>query len=334
MNNELYEPIIFFAPRATDEAINELSNAGAAATKDKEDTSFNLSFFMSDEANAVKTTESDTEKKRKTRSTASTRMSLPVVIEGRKDNQLDMASSTEVPYLSTYRDTNAMLHTTIAQIDILSSEVKADIDEIRSSKSLRNKYTYLTNLNGAQASLISAKLNAIKELNSSITQAHNLDLKRAKDLKDIAAAEKNDDARMMDLYSAFINAPMGMYDNKLNMPTIPDMMLGVNDPNSGISGVSMNSNANQQGMSPEQLRMRLESNPNIEEIVVYDPATGRKWFDVIDKTTGQSVPNFPKSDPFLLEDVSIETRAGIAKNRNLDRVWPLQVLGGVNMSEY
>ena len=125
-----------------------------------------------------------------------------------------------------------------------------------------------------------------------------------------------------------------MYDNKLNMPTIPDMMLGVNDPNSGISGVSMNSNANQQGMSPEQLRMRLESNPNIEEIVVYDPATGRKWFDVIDKTTGQSVPNFPKSDPFLLEDVSIETRAGIAKNRNLDRVWPLQVLGGVNMSEY
>ena len=78
----------------------------------------------------------------------------------------------------------------------------------------------------------------------------------------------------------------------------------------------------------------MENNSDIEEVVVYDPASGRRWFDVIDKNTGQSVPNFPKSDAFLLEDISIETRSGIAKNRNLDRVWPLKVVGGINMSEY
>ena len=334
MNNELYEPIIFFSPRATDETVDKLLNASAAKEKE-EDSGFNLAFFMSDDAKIAGddgSAEREAEKKKRGRPAKS---SVPAVIEGRKD-VAPISSTTEVPYISTYQDTNAMLRTTIAQIDILSSEVKGDIDEIRASKSLRSKYTYLTNLNSAQASLISAKLNAIKELNSSITQSHNLELKRAKDLKEMAQADKNDDARMMDLYSAFINAPMGMYDNKLNMPTVPDMMLGVNDPNSGITGVSMagGNTTPQQGISPEQLRMRMESNPNIEEVVVYDPASGRKWFDVIDKSTGHSVPNYPRSDAFLLEDVSIETRAGIAKNRNLDRVWPLHVLGGVNMSEY
>ena len=230
-----------------------------------------------------------------------------------------------------------MIKNTILQVDILSSEIKGDIDSIRASKSLKGKYTYLTNLNSAASSLLATKLNAIRELNNSITQSHNLELKRAKDLKEIDSMNKNDDARMMDLYSAFINAPMGMYDNKLNMPTIPEMMLGVNDPNSGIKGVSMNGTTaqqNQGNISPEQLRMRMENNSDIEEVVVYDPASGRRWFDVIDKNTGQSVPNFPKSDPFLLEDISIETRSGIAKNRNLDRVWPLKVIGGINMSEY
>jgi hypothetical protein len=325
---ELYEPIIFLAPRADAEAVDKLENAAAK----KDDDSFNLDYFMSDEAKIAGDSKGiDTEIEKAKKKPRTPRVTNTVIESNRKEQST--VGSTDVPYISTYQETNDMLHTTIMQADQLSNEIKGDIDQIRSSKSLKGKYTYLTNLNSAAASLISAKLNAIKELNSSITQAHNLELKRYKDLKDIDAASKNDDARMMDLYSAFINAPMGMYDNKLNMPTVPDMMLGVNDPTSGISGVSMSGNSSGT-ITPEQLRMRLENNSNIEEIVVYDPASGRKWFDVIDKSTGQSVPNYPKSDSFLLEDVSIETRAGVAKNRNLDRVWPLQIVGGVNMSEY
>ena len=331
MDNEnmLWEPIIFFGK--TDEDL-----VTASASNDDEGK-FNLSFFMSDEAkiegdsdSLEKELKKQTKKRKSSANDTSTAGMIPIA-------QQPIGKSTEVPYASTYEETSNMIKNTILQVDILSSEIKGDIDSIRASKSLKGKYTYLTNLNSAASSLLATKLNAIRELNNSITQSHNLELKRAKDLKEIDSMNKNDDARMMDLYSAFINAPMGMYDNKLNMPTIPEMMLGVNDPNSGIRGVSMNSASiqqNQGNISPEQLRMRMENNSDIEEVVVYDPASGRRWFDVVDKNTGKSVPNFPKSDPFLLEDISIETRSGIAKNRNLDRVWPLKVIGGINMSEY
>ena len=331
MDNEnmLWEPIIFFGK--TDEDL-----VTASASNDDEGK-FNLSFFMSDEAkiegdsdSLEKELKKQTKKRKSSANDTSTAGMIPIA-------QQPIGKSTEVPYSSTYEETSNMIKNTILQVDILSSEIKGDIDSIRASKSLKGKYTYLTNLNSAASSLLATKLNAIRELNNSITQSHNLELKRAKDLKEIDSMNKNDDARMMDLYSAFINAPMGMYDNKLNMPTIPEMMLGVNDPNSGIKGVSMNGTTaqqNQGNISPEQLRMRMENNSDIEEVVVYDPASGRRWFDVIDKNTGQSVPNFPKSDAFLLEDISIETRSGIAQNRNLDRVWPLKVVGGINMSEY
>ena len=331
MDNEnmLWEPIIFFGK--TDE------NLVTASASNDDEGKFNLNFFMSDEAkiegdsdSLEKELKKQTKKRKSSANDTSTAGMIPI-------SQQPIGKSTEVPYASTYEETSNMIKNTILQVDILSSEIKGDIDSIRASKSLKGKYTYLTNLNSAASSLLATKLNAIRELNNSITQSHNLELKRAKDLKEIDSMNKNDDARMMDLYSAFINAPMGMYDNKLNMPTIPEMMLGVNDPNSGIKGVSMNgtpAQQNQGNISPEQLRMRMENNSDIEEVVVYDPASGRRWFDVVDKNTGQSVPNFPKSDPFLLEDISIETRSGIAKNRNLDRVWPLKVIGGINMSEY
>lgn len=325
--DHLWCPIVF-----SGEAKENAVNAGASSDDGEK---FNLDFFMSDDAKIPgdnTAIEKETKVKKPRRSTTSTNASM---VPANTANSLQIGSSTEVPYISTYEETNNMVKNTIIQVDVLSSEIKSDIDSIRASKSLKGKYTYLTNLNGAAASLLSTKLAAIKELNTSITQAHNLELKRAKDLKEMRDADKNDDARMMDMYNAFINAPMGMYDNKLNMPTIPEMMLGVNDPNSGITGMPLTAGSSPiSTVTPEQLRMRMETNPNIEEIVVYDPSTGQKWFDVIDKSTGQSMPNFPKSDPFMLEDISIETRAGIAKNRNLDRVWPLKVVGGVNMSEY
>lgn len=321
---ELYNPITFFCE----------SGDSATASASKDDDSFNLSYFMSDDAKILGEEDAIEKELKKQERKSRSKSSTPAVVNASiPANQINTA--TEVPYITTYEETNNMIRNTILQADILSAEIKGDIDDIRKSKTLKGRYTYLTNLNSAAASLISAKLSAIKELNSSITQAHNLELKRAKDLKELADDKKNDDARMMDLYSAFINAPMGMYDNKLNMPTIPDMMLGVNDPYSGITGVSMGAGTNGSGaISPEQMRMRMENNPNVEEIVVFDPSTGRKWFDVIDKSTGQSIPNYPRPDSFILEDVSIETRAGIAKNRNLDKVWPLKVLGGVNMTEY
>lgn len=326
-------PVVFLNP--SEYTVNE-----TPITKKEDDEDFNFNFFFTDEAKISGNGETEAALDKKVKK--STRKSVkpadvPVeVINPKTDTTNGMAGSTDVPYATTYDETNNMIRGTIMQIDILNGEIKEDINKIRSSSTMKSKYTYLTNLTSASSSLLATKLNAIRELNNSITQAHNLELKRAKDLKQFELDKQNDDSRMMDLYSAFINAPMGMYDNKLNMPTISDMMVGPNDPNSGVRAISMTGNPdmNQPVLTPEQMRLRMEGNSNIEEIVVYDPSTGRKWFDVIDKTTGQSIPNYPRSDAFLLDDVSIESRAGIAKNRNLDRVWPLRIVGNTDISEY
>lgn len=324
-----YCPIIFTTP--PEESKEEFSMA-KKSSDDK--IGFNLNYFMSDDAilpadeNTIKVKE---EKKKR----SSTKKEL-VPVDANKaiaEAGSQIQGNTKIPYAQSYTETDNLLRNTVLQADQLLSEVKEDIDTIRASKTLKNKYTYLTNLTASAASIIGAKISAIKEQNSTITQSHNLELKRAKDLKEFEQNDKNDDARMMDLYNAFIHAPYGMYDNGLNVPTIPNMILGTNDSNSGVSSVSMTTpNGHDSTLTPEQVRMRFENNGSIEEVVKYDLASGRKWFEVIDKNTGMPVPNYPTSDPFLLEDISLDTRSGIAKNRNLDRVWTLVTDGST--SEY
>lgn len=285
-----------------------------------------MSFFESDDAKIVPSEETlaiaaEVEKTKK-----------PAVIGKKKSSSNSttviasapqIQDSTSIPYANSYDETNSLLRQTIMQTDVLSGEIKADLDKIRSSSTMKSKYTYVTNLTSAEVGLIGAKVQAIKEINNSITQAHNLELKRAKDIKDSQRDQQNDDSRMMDMYNAFINSPMGMYNNSLNMPTISDMLLGTNGANPQVQGVPIAANIGQADLTPEQYRMRLESNPNIEEVVMYEPSSGRRWFEVIDTSTNMPVPNYPKSDEFLLTDITIDVRTGTARNRNLDRVWKL-----------
>lgn len=224
----------------------------------------------------------------------------------------------DVNYSDTYTNTNAILNESIINSNQLLFEIKQDIETIRHSKTLKNKYTYITNLASSAASLISTSINAAKELNNSITQSHNLELKRRKDNNDAKLNDKNDDAKMMDMYNAFIKAPVDMY-SAYQAPTIDDMMFAPNSQTIG-NAVPLGTSEREQ-LSPEQVRIRMEDNPNIEEIIRYDESSGRKWFDVVDVRTGKSVPNYPKSDPFLLEDTKIDLRAKVGRNRNLDRVW-------------
>lgn len=244
--------------------------------------------------------------------------------------------ATVVSYANTYGETTDLLRQAILQADVLTSEIKQDIDTIRGSKTMKGKYTYITNLTSAEAGLIGTKISAIKEINNTITQAHQLELRRAKDIKEDQRNQQSDDARMMDMYNAFINSPMGMYNNTLNMPKIPDMLLGTNGPNPTIQGVTMVGGPMESGqLTPEQVRMRMESNPNIEEVVMYEPSSGRRWFEVIDNSTNMPVQNYPKTDDFFLSDMTIDVRAGTARNRNLDKVWRLiNIEGSVPMSEY
>lgn len=284
------------------------------------DLSESIEFFMSSDAKIVpseqelqmkKVSEQQPAKRSKKESS-----SHPAVVS---DN-----TPSNTPYQASYNETNDMLRQAILQADILTGEIKQDIDAIRSSKTMKSKYTYITNLTSAEAGLIGTKISAIREINNSITQAHNLELKRAKDAKEDMRNQQSDDARMMDMYNAFINSPMGMYNNSLNMPKIPDMLLGANGTQPSIQGISMPGNANEtSNLTPEQIRMRMEGNPNIEEVVMYEPSSGRRWFEVIDTTTNQPVPNYPKTDAFFLSDMTIDVRSGVARNRNLDKVWRL-----------
>lgn len=264
--------------------------------------------------------------------------------KSKKTEKLEQVTNTQiqgnesVPYSRSYDETTAMLRQAIMQTDVLVSEIKEDIDKIRSSSTMKSKYTYITNLASTEAGLIGTKVQAISRINDSISKAHELELKRAKDLKDMQRDKQSDDARMMDMYNAFVNSPVGMYQNGLNMPTIPDMLLGTNGVNPTVQGISMGAQGQamqqQEALTPEQIRMRMESNPNIEEVVMYEPSTGRRWFDVINNATMTSVPNYPRSDEFLLADCTIDVRSGTARNRNIDKVWRLINVEGGAVSEY
>lgn len=293
---------------------------------DDNDIGVNFSFFTSEDAASIATIDNTPVEKKK-KSKAKTVEVVPSIHEANaKPGVID------VDYSSTYGETTNLLRGAIIQADQMAGEIQEDLDAVRGSKTLKGKYTYITNLTSAKASILSTKIAAIREMNSSITQSHNLELNRMKALK-LDQKNENDDMRIMDIYSAFVNQPVGVY----TPPTanIQDLTLGVNSPNGAVAGVEMISPSQTSALTPEQNRMRMESNPNIQTVVRYDQSTGQRSFDVIDTSTGMSVPNYPRPDNFLLEDTTIDIHSGIARNRNVNSVWPLILMGSNNfVTEY
>jgi len=249
------------------------------------------------------------------------------------------AYQSNTPYGESYSETNNMLKSAIIQADIMTSDIARDLTDIRLSKTLRKKYDYISLLSGTSSTLLSTKVSAIRELNKTITDCHNLELKRYKDLK-LTENEQDDDKRMMDMYNAFISTPvggMGMSPVAGNfIPPSSDLTLGgmpniirANIDNSDAGYLNYVNN-----MSPEQNLMRYENNPNVKTVVVYDQSTGRRWFDVINIMTGESIPNVSRPDQMFLEDTTIDLRNKIARNTNLDTTYPLVVQGNPVAFEY
>lgn len=243
-------------------------------------------------------------------------------------------SETNIPYNHTYNETNTLLKGTIVQIDMLSGEIKEEVDKIKNSKTLKKKYDYISELTSTSSSLIGTKISAIKELNNSITQCHNLELKRIKELNLGKKDDKNDDMQVMDLYNAFINAPVGNKSFQM-APSIQDFTLMGGPISRGDGAIDSGINSFISNMSPEQNAMLLETNNNIETVVMFNPETGARWFDVIDKTTNRPVPNISKPDNFLLEDTIIDPRALTARNKNLDTIHRVVLVGNEKtLAEY
>lgn len=238
---------------------------------------------------------------------------------------------TNEPYEDTYEETNDMLRVSIAQLDILAGDVKGEIDHIRGSKTLKGKYKYISDLCATASSLVSSKISAIKEINAVKTKCHELEIRRIKDIKSAAANQQDDDKYIADLYNAYINTPIGAAQHPALQYTSANVAGNMGALMSGMNAVPANEEQNfnnfMSNLTPEQNRMILGDNPNIETVIVYDPNTGDKMFDVIDTSTGMPVPNYPRPDRGLLDDTSIDFGTGIASNTNIGQSWKVVVIG-------
>ena len=76
-------------------------------------------------------------------------------------------------------------------------------------------------------------------------------------------------------------------------------------------------------LTPEQNLMRYEGNPNVKQVVVWDKSTDNKFFQMMDMSTGQVIPNVPVYDQMFMEDTIIDPKSMMAKNTNLNETFPV-----------
>ena len=246
-----------------------------------------------------------------------------------------MASSAS--YISTYEENMDALKVIVNQADIVASQLKGMMDTIVSSKTMKNKYFNASNCGSAINSCLSTKLQAIKEMNKTIYDSHQLEAKRAQAVKAAEQAASTDDKYIQDLYTAFINTPINQQMPTNSPFTVQATSVIANNAYAPANSANEDQQAYQnfaQNLTPEQNRMILGDNPNIETVVIYNEYTGESRFDVIDTNTGMRVPNFPLPDPCMLDGIKINKITGIASNTNFNESWKLILEGAPNPNNF
>jgi len=271
---------------------------------------------------------------------------LPTKKRGRpRKNEVQTINGSEIvkaeveenSTLSTYSETAFLLKNTIDQVDMVASEVKHELDAVRNNRTFKNRYNTMVGLTSNLSDLLNAKISAIKEMNNCISKANDMDYKIRKDRKD-AEAGIGDDKLIMDLYQTITQNPTNNFVPQGNMQMPPaNAGLGiVRAPEDGVAPGQadqgyLNYMAN---LTPEQNMMLLEQNPDVKQCVVFDAATGNRWFQVMNVKTGQPIPNAPTLDPMFMEDVTLDTKNKIAKNINLAQTYPLIIINDGVAKEY
>lgn len=264
--------------------------------------------------------------------------------EGESVEKVDgeVVSDGDEKSINNYRDTMAALRNTVIELDVLAGEMKADLDAVRASRTLKGRYNFSSMLGQNISQILSTKVQAIKEMNTTIKNASELDYRIRKDNRELANAG-NDDQRLMDMYNAFVSAPNGA---EVLGPSVQQMMLPTADTQQYSRGPIDESNplaqpgmdpgyaAYLQHMTPEQSRMLLEGNPDVKEVVVYNPSTGEKHFAVQNTATGEFLEGVAHHDDMFLEDCSINTRNQIVRNTNLNMSFPLVTVGEEKMKGF
>lgn len=240
-----------------------------------------------------------------------------------------------IPYAGAYAETNKQLDDSINQLNILGSEIVGELNMVRNSKTMRNKYNIINDMTQTATSIITTKLAAIKEKNSTINAINKLELDRLKQLK-VSASEEDDNTRIANLYDAFVNTPIGNGPTMLG-PSMQDIVAGgMNGPSVPIMSIGNDQQTWEANLDPAQNRMVLEAKGAIETVVMYDQNTGNRWFEVVDKMTRQPIPNVEKPDNSYIYDLDLNVRGGFAKDGNRGVNYPLIVVNGgdTSITEY
>ena len=264
------------------------------------------------------------------------------VLDPSKDKEsddIDPTNSRQVVentvYSDSYANTNQMSYNIIAQADELLRDCKQDLDFIRSQRNLKGKYHYTNATLASMSSLLSTKLAAVKEINNTIKSVNDMEYRRFKDMR--ALDQGDDNKALMDAYNAYISAPIGapMYQQ----PNTMDMTAGLGGIiRSDIPGSRQSMDSGMANylanLSPEENLMLNDSNPNIEEIIIYDEATGAKRFEWVDKRTDKPIPNMPISSELAIGDYTIDVNRRIAKNNNLNNTKRVKIINSGNMNRF
>ena len=81
-------------------------------------------------------------------------------------------------------------------------------------------------------------------------------------------------------------------------------------------------------MTPAQRLSMYESDPNVQQVVIYDNTTNSKRFEVMNIATGEIIPNVDKRDMMFMDDTVIDLQNHIARNLNLNETYPGIEVGG------
>jgi len=281
--------------------------------------------------------DSSTPKKRSSRkkkSDSTENDSTEVIIPPIKDITSATFMSTSTPYTAAFTDTTAQLDNAIFEVDTLNTSLCTDLQTIRGSKTLKNKYTAITNITDTMATLINAKLTAIKEKNNTRYKAIEYEIKRQQIMKS-QLNDQDENQQIANMYNAFINTPVGVGPSLA--PSLQDLTVA-----NGIADMRMPIGSDQMsgdyvaGGTPAQNRMILEAKGQIDTVLCYDASSGNRWFDVVDKNTRQPVPNVEKPDESNIYEIDINIRGGYAKDPNRGVTYPLVVVnsGSSDMNGY
>ena len=275
-------------------------------------------------------------KKSKPKKVDTTETGAGVVKVDKKDTTVEPAAT-----IYSYNETNNMLHETLGQIDAINSELVQEFNAVRHNRTMKNKYMVLTNLSENIGSLIGNRIQTIKEINNCISKANDLDYKKYKDIQ-AAQATMNDDKYIADVYQAMMANPQNQAPT-YQMPTVNPSLIGT-----GVVRVNVNQNdltpgANLQdigylnyiaNMTPEERLMRYENDPDVKQVVVYDAATGARFFQVMNMRTGEVISGVPTYDNMIMEETTLDLNTNIAKNINLNEQFPIIQINNEVTSKY